>query len=86
MMSTNATDHHRVADAVVAHPRAVARLVADRRLDYFTVLISVVRSEINLTVDDVDAGYAVMPIVHNPEVVGPDSTPNMTVLLIKDKP
>ena len=85
-MSTNATYHHRVADAVVAHPGAVARLVADRRLDYFTVLVSVVRNEINLTVDDVDAGYAVMPIVHNPEVAGPDSTPNMTVLLIKDKP
>ena len=86
VMSTNATNHHRVADAVVAHPRTVARIVAYRRLDYFTVLVSVVRNEINLTIDDVDAGYAVMPIVHNPEVTGPDSTPDMTVLLIKDKP
>ena len=86
MMSTNATDHHRVADAVVAHPWTVARLIADRRLDDSAALVLVVSSEIELTVDDVDEGYAVMPIVHDPEVAGPDSAPNMTVLLIKDKP
>lgn len=85
-MRSNTANNHCVPDAVVAHPRTVARIVAYRRLDYFTVLVSVVRNEINLTIDDVDAGYAVMPIVHNPEVTGPDSTPDMTVLLIKDKP
>ena len=86
VMSTNATDHHRVADAVVAHPRTVARLIADRRLYDFAAFSLVVSSEIELTIDDVDNGYALMPIIHNPEVAGPDSTPNMTVLLVKDKP
>ena len=85
-MRTNATDHHRVADAVVAHPWTVARLIADRRLDDSAALVLVVSSEIELTVDDVDEGYAVMPIVHDPEVAGPDSAPNMAVILVKDKP
>lgn len=86
MMGTNTADHHRMADTVVAHPRAVARVFSNGRLDDLAPLGSVVSDKIELAVGYVNNRDTVVPIIDDPESSRPNSTPDMPMLPVKDEP
>ena len=83
-MGADAEQHHGVADAVVAHPRAVAWLVADLDIVDLEAFRLVVGREVYGAVDHFDDGVALVPIIDDPlTAFDLGSAPHMAMSLVQ---